>query len=183
MVEFSEARSTADYQAARELFTEYAEWLGVDLGFQHFADELEHLPQVYGPPGGCLILGHDPAASTAVACVGVRRISGETCEMKRLFVVESVRGRGVGRQLALEAVLAARRFGYSRMVLDTLDRMVAARQTYASLGFKEVDAYYLNPLPGAHFLALDLHSLEMPANQGVAADGHLPPFGRSGGRR
>jgi carbonic anhydrase len=157
-IELSEARSSADYEAARALFIEYAEWLGVDLSFQDFSDELEHLPQMYGPPSGCLLLGRDGAASAVVACVGVRRLSAETCEMKRLFVAESARGRGVGGRLALEAVRAGARLGYSRMVLDTLDRMVAARQIYASLGFEKTEPYYLNPLAGAEFMALDLRS-------------------------
>lgn len=84
MIDFSDAKGAADYEAARELFVEYAAWLGVDLSFQDCFRELAHLPQMYGPPGGCLIVGRD--AGVAVACVGVRRISAETSEMKRLFV-------------------------------------------------------------------------------------------------
>ena len=82
--------------------------------------------------------------------------SAETCEMKRLFVAERARGRGIGHQLAVEAVRAAARLGYSRMILDTLEGMAAARQIYSSLGFKKIDPYYANPLPGAQFMALDL---------------------------
>jgi carbonic anhydrase len=161
----SDAKVATDYQAARTIFLEYAAWLGVDLGFQGFAHELEHLPQIYGPPDGCLIVGRN--AGTAVGCVGVRRISAETCEMKRLFVRESARGRGVGRLLALEAVRAAQRLGYARMLLDTLDSMVAARQIYASLGLKNAEAYYLNPLPRVSFMALDLNSVDNAGQQGV----------------
>lgn len=158
MIDFSDAKGAADYEAARELFVEYAAWLGVDLSFQDCSRELAHLPQMYGPPGGCLIVGRD--AGGAVACVGVRRISAETSEMKRLFVRDGARGWGVGRRLALEAVRAAGRQGYARMVLDMLDSMVAARQIYASLGFKEPAAYDMNPLPGARFMELDVHSVE-----------------------
>ena len=159
VTEFRDARSPGDYDAARELFTAYADRLGVDLGFQNFSDELDHLARMYGAPGGCLILGRDLAASIVVACVGVRRVSAETCEMKRLFVAESARGRGIGRRLALEAVRAATRLGYSRMVLDTLEGMMAARQIYSSLGFKKIDPYYANPIPGAQFMALDIDSV------------------------
>lgn len=158
VIELSDAKSDEDYNAARALFLEYAAWLGVDLSFQGFPQELERLPRMYGPPGSCLILGRDGGA--AVACVGVRRISADNCEMKRLFVTERARGFGIGRRLALEAVRAARRLGYARMVLDTLDDMMVARHIYASLGFKETEAYYRNPLPGAHFMALDVHSAE-----------------------
>ncbi len=153
-IELATAQSPSDFAAARALFLEYAAGLGVDLCFQGFAEELERLPGMYGPPAGCLILGR--ADAEVVACVGVRRFSADTCEMKRLFVRESARGCGLGRRLAQESVAAGRRLGYRRMVLDTLDSMMGARHIYASLGFVETAAYYANPLAGVRYYALDL---------------------------
>ena len=34
--------------------------------------------------------------------------------------------------------------------------MEAARGLYASLGFEEIPPYYYNPIPGAHYLRVDL---------------------------
>jgi hypothetical protein len=34
--------------------------------------------------------------------------------------------------------------------------MEAARGLYAALGFVEIAPYYFNPLPGAHYLKVDL---------------------------
>ena len=42
------------------------------------------------------------------------------------------------------------------MLLDTLDDMEAARELYASIGFEEIAPYYYNPIPGAHYLKVDL---------------------------
>jgi GNAT superfamily N-acetyltransferase len=154
MICVAEIEDAAEYGVARELFLEYAASLGLTPCFQGFAHELEHLPEMYGPPTGCLIVGRD--ATEAVACVGVRRLSAETCEMKRLYVRRGARGSGLGRRLALEAVSAGRRLGYGRMVLDTLDNMVVARQLYFALGFEETVAYYDNPPAGVRFMALDL---------------------------
>jgi len=50
----------------------------------------------------------------------------------------------------------ARTLGYSCVLLDTLDDMESARGLYDSLGFYEVPPYYFNPLPGAHYLKVDL---------------------------
>jgi ribosomal protein S18 acetylase RimI-like enzyme len=156
MIELIEARCAEDYAIARSLFEEYAASLSVDLCFQGFQHELEQLPQMYGPPGGCLILGRE--ADVAVACVEIRRVAAADCELKRLFVKERARGFGLGRRLTLEAVQAARRLDYSRMFLDTLPEMKAARHLYATLGFRETAPYYPNPVEGAYFMVLDVRS-------------------------
>ena len=154
MADLVNAASKDDYETARALFVEYAESLGTDLGFQGFAQELERLPQIYGPPTGALILAR--SSQGVVGCVGVRSFSAQTCEMKRLFVRDSARGIGLGRELAMAAVDAARRLGYQRMVLDTLEHMSAAQAMYTSIGFYEIPPYYFNPLPGVRYMALDL---------------------------
>ncbi len=150
----SQAQSPSDYATARVLFQEYAERLGVDLCFQGFISELETLDRMYAPPSGCLILGWSEDAP--VACVGVRKLSATDCEMKRLYVRDSMRGRGCGRRLAIEIVERARKLGYQRMVLDTLEPMAEARRLYATLGFRECAPYYPNPLPGVRYLELNL---------------------------
>src|SRR5262249_47058069 len=141
----------SDFAEVRSLFREYADSLPFSLEFQDFDRELAELPGAYAPPhGGALLLVR------GAGCVGLRSLGGETCEMKRLYVRPSARGRGIGRRLAEAAVVEARRLGYARMRLDSTPGMESAQALYELLGFREIGPYRLNPVPGTRFFELEL---------------------------
>jgi GNAT superfamily N-acetyltransferase len=149
-----EAAGAGDIARARALFREYADWLQVDLCFQGFDTELATLPGAYARPDGRLYLAMDGAA--AAGCIALRRFDAEAGEVKRLYVRPAWRGQGLGDRLAQAVLEAAREIGYRRLLLDTLDHMQAARSLYARAGFREIGAYYHNPLPGAVYMQRDL---------------------------
>jgi ribosomal protein S18 acetylase RimI-like enzyme len=140
---------------ARLLFREYEAWLGLDLCFQNFEKELAELPGTYAPPTGRLLLAFDN--DQLAGCVALRKLSDVICEMKRLFLKPQFHGDGRGRELAERIIDEARGAGYERMRLDTLpEQMGKAIALYRSLGFKEIEPYYKNPVPGALFMELML---------------------------
>jgi putative acetyltransferase len=157
-IEIFTPNSAAAVDDARAIFREYAQGLGVDLCFQGFEEELARLPGEYAQPEGCLLLAH--VDGVLAGCGAIRPLHDvdhvNACEMKRLYVRRAFRRFGLGRLLARELLDRAVQAGYSCMLLDTLDEMEAARGLYASLGFFEVPPYYFNPLPGAHYLKVDL---------------------------
>lgn len=151
-------RSAEDLDALRTIFKEYAQGLGVDLCFQQFDQELASLPGDYAPPRGALLMALVDGA--VAGCCALRPLDSSdypnAAEMKRLYVRNAFRGFGLGRQLAEAALDAARQAGYASVLLDTLDDMEAARALYEDLGFEAIPPYYHNPIPGAHYLKVDL---------------------------
>lgn len=145
-----------DLDEVRRLFSEYAAWIGINLSFQNFSQELAELPGLYVAPSGVLLLAR--IDGNAIGCVAAHQWSASVCEMKRLFVRESVRGCGHGRALVERTIAWARDAGYDRIILDTLPAMHAAQCLYARLGFREIPPYRHNPVPGAKFMELVLSS-------------------------
>jgi putative acetyltransferase len=152
---FLQVKSSEDIQSARKLFEDYAQWLGINLCFQDFEGELASLPGHYQPPKGRLLLAF--VDQKLAGCVALRQLGVDSCEMKRLYLKPEFRGKGLGQVLAEKIIQEAREIGYLQMRLDTLPgKMDRAIALYHLLGFKEIPAYYNNPVPGATFLELDL---------------------------
>jgi putative acetyltransferase len=156
------AAGAVDFDLARGLFEEYARWLGVDLCFQGFAEELRTLPGAYAPPLGCLLLAGSPGS--AFACIALRplAVAGASSsaaaagEVKRLYVQPEHRRERWGDRLAQTLISNARAIGYRELKLDTLEWMKPARSLYERLGFRQCGPYYDNPLPGVVYMALEL---------------------------
>jgi len=139
----------------RALFLEYARGLNFNLCFQNFEKELEELPGPYGLPHGRLILCE--VDEKPAGCIALKPIEPGICEMKRLFVRPEFRGMRLGVKLTYYIISEARAIGYTNMRLDTIRGMMDnAIALYESLGFREIPAYYHNPIPNACYMELKL---------------------------
>ena len=148
--------SESDLREARALFIEYASSLRFDLSFQGFDEEIARLPGEYSQPDGCILLAYED--SNVAGCVALRKLADGVCEMKRMYVRPTFRGKGIGRALALEVIQIARTSGYERMRLDTMPSMREATELYRRLGFRKIEVYRYNPLEGALFMELLLRA-------------------------
>jgi ribosomal protein S18 acetylase RimI-like enzyme len=147
--------TAADLHALAQLFRAYAASLPIDLGYQGFDAELASLPGKYAPPAGALLIARD-ASGEPLGCVAMRPLEQGVCEMKRLYVALQARGSGLGRQLAVAIIEAARAAGYGEMRLDTLASMTSAISLYERLGFVRIGAYYDTPIENTVFMRLRL---------------------------
>lgn len=139
-----------DIEGVRRLIREYVASMGLDLSFQGLEDELASLPGKYEGPEGALIVAE--AGGALCGCVALRKLEEGICEMKRLFVDDTFKGQGIGKELVRMIIEAARAKKYRAMRLDTLSTMKSALALYRAFGFRETEAYVYNPLQGAVYM-------------------------------
>jgi putative acetyltransferase len=125
-------------------------------GFGPGDAEVEHMSQHYPLPHSryyTAIYNNELIGGGGIAPFSTSR---ETCEMRKLFLLPRVRGKGIGRSLAETCLQFATEAGYHYCYLDTLNTMHAAIELYASLGFERLS----QPLEGAIHHGCDVWMLK-----------------------
>jgi GNAT superfamily N-acetyltransferase len=80
-----------------------------------------------------------------VAGGGLKRLDAEACEIKRMYVVPSARGRGHASRLLEGLEDEARRLGYAIARLDTGEHQPAAQAMYERAGYARIGNFNANP--------------------------------------
>jgi GNAT superfamily N-acetyltransferase len=152
------SESTNAVVIAVELFdSEAARWVvaraEAELEVRYeFIDESEFglTAAEFDPPAGAFLLARPRDGAPPIGGVGLRRIAGEVGEVgevKRLWVHEDWRGRGVGRALMDELETAARGLGVTHLRLETGDRQPEAVALYADAGwYREEESWEGGPI-------------------------------------
>lgn len=96
------------------------------------------------PPGGAFLVGWRDGEP--VCCGGVKRLSEDTCEIKKMYVVPAARGQGVARRLLHALERTATDLGYELARLDTGPKQVSARGLYEDEGYERVEDFNGNPV-------------------------------------
>ena len=77
-----------------------------------------------------------------VGCGGIAPLTGgkrSICELRKMFFLPATRGLGLGRRLLSQLMDDARKIGYKKCYLETLDRMANANDLYQKSGFQLLD--------------------------------------------
>lgn len=155
IVKFIEVVTKADYRLATNLIEEYVEELGTDLSFQNINQELIDINTQYKRPEGVLFLLYENNEKL-IGCFGIRRFDTDICELKRMYLRNEARGKGIGKCTLQKAIKEAVEMGYKTLRLDTLPSMKVAKQLYIKAGFKEIESYRFNPIKGSKFFEIKL---------------------------
>ena len=99
----------------------------------------------FSPPGGGYLVGYLHGEPVAGGRFKDLHAEG-ACEIKRMYVAPSARGRGLGVALLSALEDAARAAGYRVVRLDTGPRQPKVAQMYREAGYREIDNFNANPL-------------------------------------
>ena len=153
-IRFKIAETSKEFEEGKKLFRQYASSLGIDLSFQNFAHELNHIDRQYCKPRGSLLIAYDE--TQAIGCAGIREIDNDIAELKRMFVLKEYQGHGIGQKLLERVIEIAIKLGYKKIRLDTLPNMKQAQHLYRSFGFYDILPYRFNPIEGSIFMEKQL---------------------------
>ncbi|MBZ9556789.1 MULTISPECIES: GNAT family N-acetyltransferase [unclassified Modicisalibacter] len=157
MFEIVRAVFPDDLEDVLDLYREYVGSTSVDLSFQGNEQEFSQLPEKYGSEESKIFLLKKDGKP--VGCAAYRKLNEEVCEMKRVYVRPSARGDNQGANLVGRVLQEAVMSGYKKICLDVLPEFKAALKLYRSYGFVEHPPVTNNPVPGTHFLGLNLGSV------------------------
>ncbi|MFZ6689084.1 GNAT family N-acetyltransferase [Undibacterium sp. SXout11W] len=173
LLDFHIADPIADRASLIQINIEYMEWVAAGIqtscGISIVAVSGQLIPDYVEnaldkicfekPPHGVFYLVKQYDA--VVGMVGLRSLSQDVAEIKRLYVRHAFRGQQLGKQLLNKIVIDAKNFGYARVRLDSAPFMITAQKLYRSSGFLDRAPYPGTEVPEVlharwHFMELNL---------------------------
>lgn len=146
----AEIATDADAADAAQLLRGFMAWCRVRYAAQPWQVDIYFDPAAweaeladprrhYAPPAGAVLLAR--VDGQAAGCVALRAIGDGVAEMKRLYVDDAFRGRGIGRRLVAASIELAKARGFHTMRLETGELQPESIALYRSFGFREIPPY------------------------------------------
>ena len=115
-------------------------------------------PEEFVPPHGLFLVARAHLSAAAIVAMGGwRRHEAGVVEIKRMYVPETMRRRGLARAMLLELERRAVESGHRRVVLNTGTEQPEAMALYASSGYLAIPGFgHYEHAPRARFFGKDL---------------------------
>jgi putative acetyltransferase len=131
-------REDLDSPAVQELFAALNAEISrryPEEGPSHFRLDAEEI--VNGR--GALLVAY--LADRPVGCGSIRKLDDDAAEIKRMYVSDDTRGRGIGRTLLRALEAEAHDLAVRRILVETGEHQEAALALYEGAGFQRVDRF------------------------------------------
>jgi len=116
-------------------------------------DDLRDIAGTYASPDGRFLLA--VASGRLLATAGIRRLTDEDCELRRLYVARDSRRQGIASALVSELLPFVRERQYRRILLEVRPEMKDTVAGYSRYGFLPLGEGEDAPRAG-QFLAIHL---------------------------
>jgi len=79
-----------------------------------------------------------------LGCAGIYFLNASECELRKMYLDPSIRGKGMGRFLLEQMLSKAINLGFSKMRLETASKLKEAISLYNRYGFKQVSSEHIS---------------------------------------
>ncbi len=132
-----------DCNLTKELIFKILQEYGLKTDTQTTDSDIQDIEANYNDRNGIFdILENDEGSP--IATVGIYKINNEICELRKMYLVKSERGKGYGKLLLNHAIKQAKELGYKRVILETASVLKEAIQLYQNYGFKKYSPEHLS---------------------------------------
>jgi len=108
-------------------------------GFAIHDPEVDHMSRAYAAPRcAYFVVELDGEVLGGAGIAPLEGGEGDTCELRKMYFLPALRGRGAGRAMIERCLDAARAHGFRRCYLETLKGMDAAQRLYERVGFRRI---------------------------------------------
>lgn len=111
-------------------------------GTVYFDPELDHLSTFYNAvPGKRIYFIALDENGTMIGGAGAAEFSGipDCAELQKLYLIDSVKGRGYGKELVRLVENWAKSAGYKNLYLETHTNLAVAMKLYEKMGFRQIE--------------------------------------------
>jgi putative acetyltransferase len=128
-------------------------------GFAIHDAEVDAMSAAYSRPRSAyFVIEADGAVQGGAGVAPLDGGDADVCELRKMYFLPTLRGRGAGKAAIDRCLEAARGFGFKRCYIETLTGMDAAQRLYLANGFERVgcamggtghhgcDRYYIRTL-------------------------------------
>ncbi|UTW61917.1 GNAT family N-acetyltransferase [bacterium SCSIO 12741] len=128
-----------DPQVKQLVINTLKEFGAVGPGYASSDTELDSMYEAYtGDDRVYFILEREGQVVGGAGIGPLKKSTGSTCELQKMYFDPSIRGEGWGKKLIQKCLDFAKESGYSQCYLETLPGMKPAQHLYSSFGFSYI---------------------------------------------
>ena len=128
-------RTTSENLDFQKLVKQLDAYLAIMDGDEHsFYDQYNKIDLLKN----CIVIFED---ETAVACGAIKAFDEQSMEIKRMFTLPEMRGKGIASKILNELENWTKELGFSKTILETGIKQTEAIALYEKCGYKKIPNY------------------------------------------